>query len=286
MNKANIFFLIIIFLLKILGENIDSDIKYLKNNETFFPEKDKGANYFAYSPYRSGYTKISSYIHLPSSLNNGNRNAYISFGVFGFKQGFDVGIKNDGISWYPYYYDIPNKDFKEFINDRAPSETKIVGIEVEVTSDKNILFSLTYRTSDLNNVIRYFNKKLDAQKLFQNDVIQFKFYRFASLVQPVNIKDDREDGTYMLDGKFTGLTIVKDNNPQPWGISGDDIEYAWIVYPSKMEFNYQNGNEYFSINHKKEAIRSNNHDKDFEYSMNSTFLNSISMLILIIMIMY
>ena len=288
MFMINIYFLILIFLLKILGQDID-DVKYIKNDKALYdPEKNAGAHYYAYSPYSTGYSKITSYIQLPSSLNNGNRNAYIAFGVYGLNGGIDIGIRNTGTLWHPFYYDVQKKNFKSFNsdNDLAPSETKIIGIEVEVTSDKNILFSLSYRTSDLN-ILKSFNTKIEAKHIFEEGVVKNRFYRFASLV-PIG-EDDQEDGTYMLDGKFTGLAIVKNNNVQSWGISGDDIEYAWIVSSSKIEFSYQDGNDNFSINHKKKEIENfslnntNENISGFGYPKKFIFSNSINILILIIM---
>jgi len=79
MIKGNIYFLLLIFLVKILGEDIIDDPVNIKNVPIYDPENGVGAHYYAFSPYKAGYTKVTSYIQLPSSLERGNRNAYISF---------------------------------------------------------------------------------------------------------------------------------------------------------------------------------------------------------------
>lgn len=84
--------------------------------------------------------------------------------------------------------------------------------------------------------------------MLEDGIIKNRFYRFASLVP--NGKDDQDDGTYMIGGQFTGLTIVKDKNSQSWGISENNIDVAWLVSSSRIEFSYQDDNDYFSIIHK------------------------------------
>lgn len=53
----------------------------------------------------------------------------------------------------------------------------------------------------------------------------------------------------MIGGKFTGLTIVKNNVGQTWGIAGDNIDVSWLVSSRRINFSYQNDNEEFSIIH-------------------------------------
>ena len=211
---------------------------------------------------------------MPSSLKNDNkngnslRNAYISFGILGNRGGIDTGIRNNGSGWHPCYYDMPYGNFVPFENDIASSEITIVGIEIEVKPQKEIIFSLTYRNSNFD-VIQSFQKKLDGDRAIDEDDNGnpiFRFYRFASLV-PLK-EDDQNDGTYMKDGKFTGLTIVRDNNAQSWGISENDIEFAWKVSPSRIELDYTENSDSFSIIHKEKedsfSILNEGKDKEEE----------------------
>ena len=77
--------------------------------------------------------------------------------------------------------------------------------------------------------------------------MKLRFFRFASLCQ-VEI-DNQNDGTYMLGGKFTGLTIVSNDRAESWGISSDNIDVAWLVSSSKINFDYQGDEDLFSISH-------------------------------------
>ena len=63
------------------------------------------------------------------------------------------------------------------------------------------------------------------------------------------IPDDQNDQTYMINGIFTGLTIVVNGVGRSWGISSDHIDIAWKVFPQKIEFSHHNDHESFSIKH-------------------------------------
>ena len=79
----------------------------------------------------------------------------------------------------------------------------------------------------------------------------FRIYRFASLVndEGIGIPDYQNDQTYMINGIFTGLTIVVNGVGRSWGISSDHIDIAWKVFPQKIEFSHHNDHESFSIKH-------------------------------------
>ena len=83
---------------KLLGETCVNDAVVIKNRVWDGYEKGAGAYYIAYSPYATGYSKVTSYIILPYSLDTrgGKRNAYISLGVLGINGFIDLGIMNSG----------------------------------------------------------------------------------------------------------------------------------------------------------------------------------------------
>ena len=248
MNKI----MILLFLFSILfsREEVIDDAIALKGRVWEGYETRVGAHYYAYSPYITGYSKVTSYINLPYSLNTngGKRNAYISFGVLGLYGSIDTGIMNSGVGWLPYYYDIKNKKFGTFKEFYAPEGTEVIGIEIEVTSSRKILFSLSFRRSNLF-ILKSFSTELDASHIlvYENSKVKNRFYRFASLVP--NEEDNQNDGTKMIGGKFTGLTIVKDNIGQEWGISGDNIVDAWLVSSKKISLEHNYNEDIFSINH-------------------------------------
>ena len=247
MKKAIIIILLIIFTNE---EDIIDDAKVIKNKVWDGYQKNTGAHYYAYSPYKTGYSRATTYIELPHDLNtnNGKRNAYISLGVLGLNGSIDLGIMNSGIGWLPYYNDCKEGNFKAFMDDIAPTGTKIVGIEIEVTITKTIIFSISFRKSNLA-ILQSFSTKIDASHIlvYENNKVKLRFFRFASLC-PVEI-DNQNDGTYMLGGKFTGLTIVNNDRAESWGISSDNIDVAWLVSSSKINFGYQGDEDLFSISH-------------------------------------
>lgn len=244
--------IIIAFLIIFTNEDIIDDAKLIKNRVWEGYEKNTGAHYYVYSPYKTGYSKITSYIQLPYSLNtnNGERNAYISFGVLGLYGSIDIGIMNSGNGWLPYYNDIKRGKFKTLNDFIAPAGTKIIGIEISVNNSKEIIFSLSFRNLDLSIIKSTSPVKIDASHIlvYENYKVKFRFFRFASLC-PTG-KDNQTDGTYMLGGKFTGLTIVNNGKGESWGISSDNVDVAWLVSSRKISYNYAGNQESFSISHR------------------------------------
>ena len=227
------------------------DAETIKNGVWSGYETNHGAYYYAYSPYSTAYSKVTNYIYLPPSLNTngGKRNAFISFGILGYNSAFiDMGIMNSGEGWKPVYCDNGNlQSFPEYI---GIYNVKIVGIEIEVLSTRKVIFSLSFRDSQLN-ILKSFSIVLNANHIieYENRKPKFRFYRFASLVNLDTIPDDQNDQTYMINGIFTGLTIVVNGVGRSWGISSDHIDIAWKVFPQKIEFSHHNDHESFSIKH-------------------------------------
>ena len=225
-------------------------VEIIKNKAFEWREANVGAHYYAFSPYLMGYSKIKSYIKLPNELETKNlRNAYISFGVAGDGYAIDIGIKNNGTGWHPYYYDKKGDGFIDLDDYLAPLDTSIIGIELDINSDRIVNFSLTYIDSN-SKQLKTFQKDINASHILASETIKpiLRFYRFASLV---NIGEDyQNDNTYMYGGKFTDLTIVKDNVDYPWGIGSDDIEAAWKVSYQRINFSYTDNSDTFDIHHK------------------------------------
>ena len=229
------------------------NVEIIKKEVWSWYETKVGAHYYAYSPYQTGYSKVKGYITLPDKLNTnkGSRNAYISFGVSGGYYSIDTGIRNnETLGWCPYHYDVNSSDFTVFDDNCAPPETSKVYIELEVTAERKVIFSLIYKDSSSKD-LKTFKEEINASHILLLDKDNNKlnrFYRFASLV---NVgKDDQNDNTYMLGGKFTELIIVKDDGEYSWGIDSDDIEASWKVSDKRINFSYTNNSDTFDIYHK------------------------------------
>ena len=186
---------------------------------------------------------------MPYSLDTrgGKRNAYISLGVLGINGFIDLGIMNSGDGWKPYYN--KNRNFLSFPQYTASSNVKIIGIEIDVTSNRRINFALSFR--DINyNILNSFSIVLDASDIleYENGKVKNRFYRFASLVN-VSGYDNQNDHTYMINGTFSKLCIVVNNQVKEWGISSNYIDVAWLVSSRRIEFGYNADHESFSIRH-------------------------------------
>lgn len=249
--------IIIAFLIILTNEQIIDDAKIIKNRVWDGYQKNTGAHYYVYSPYKTGYSKVTSYIELPKDLNtnNGKRNAYISFGVLGLYGSIDIGIMNSGKGWLPYYNDINKGNFVTFQDYIAPTGTTIIGIEIDVTYSKKIFVSFSFRNSNLA-ILKSTSKPIEIKAshilVYENNKVKFRFFRFASLCP--DGKDNQNDGTYMLGGKFTGLTIVNNGKAESWGISSDNVDVAWLVSSRKISYKYNGNEESFSISHRLNSL--------------------------------
>ena len=231
----------------IISQQID-DIAIIKNSAYTGYETGGGAYSYAYSPYMIGLSKATTYVHLPTAVNTngGKRNAYISLGVGGAEGFIDLGLLNSGGGWFPCYNN--NGTMKCFQDYTAGYEVKIIGIEVEIVSTRKVIFSISFRNSYLK-ILRSFSTNVDPKGVLvtENNKVKAKFYRFASLANVSTQPDDHWDHTFMINGIFTGLTIVVNGRGRPWGIDSDYVDVAWMYSPSRMEFSHNNDHESFSI---------------------------------------
>ena len=145
--KANfIHFLILISIFLIVFGDDKDDVVVLKNRAWEGYQTNIGAHYYAYSPYTTEYSIVTSFIKLPNKINTngGNRKAYISLGVLGLHGSIELGIVNSGKGWCPYSYDPNKKGLQEYKGYFGPSGTEIVGIQLEVKSNRVVIFSFNF----------------------------------------------------------------------------------------------------------------------------------------------
>ena len=254
----NLFFLILII------TTIQKGITLLDNNEVEVIKgevwegykKDIGAYYIAYSPYSDNYSRITSYVKLPFSVetNGGKRIAFISFGVLGKYGYIEMGIMNNGTGWKPYYND--NGDLIYFDELTAKEDVKIMGLEINFTSNKKAYLAISFRDSEEKTIPKY---ESFGREIYFSHILEynekgkpiFRFYRSASLV---NDKDNGvpnylKDGTSIINSVFSGLVIVVNNSGKTWGIDGPNIEVGWKVSPKNIEFGKGIDFDSFSIKH-------------------------------------
>ena len=247
------FITIIIIPKKIYSEQID-DVVVLKNKVEPNYKKGIGAYFIAYSPYNIGYDNITTRIYLPSSLNTneGKRKAFISFGVEGKNGYIEMGIVNSGDGWSPYYSD--NGYITVFNGYNKFPNIKFIDMKVEFFYDRKMMFRLTYR-DPYTKIIEYFNTEIYAAHIleYENDKVKSRLYRFVSLINDESngVPDDQNDHTYMINGKFAGLCLLINGSVlcTDWVIPNNIVEESWLVSSKRIEFSYEEDNEYFSIKH-------------------------------------
>jgi len=253
--KTFYFFLKLIFIILVLinflfkAKNDDSPV-ILKNEVWKGYETGVGAYYFASTPLRDDYSGITGDIKLPNSLNTnkGERIPYISFGVIGLINRINIGIILFNYGCTPFYHDIKNKKIKGFIDYNCPEETEIVKFKLELLNSTKILFSLKY--FDSNSVfLNSFSTEIDISHILviKNNKSKLRFYRFIQL-RPEKT-DNQYDGTYMEQGEFKELYIIRKNISEPWGIMGRNIDVAWKVSSKHIKLHFNKNKEIFSINH-------------------------------------
>ena len=162
--------MLILITTKIQVGNNSEDIyetEIIKNKILYDYKKGSGAYYIAYSPFRDDYTRVTSYVRLPTFVetNDGKRDAFISFGIQGQYGYIDIGIMNSGKGWKPYYND--NGDLISFDDYTSKEDVKLIGIDVKIQSKKKVIFAVSFR--DLNEKILYdsFSKGIYCSHIFR-----------------------------------------------------------------------------------------------------------------------
>ena len=251
---SNILFLLFFIIITFKKVETSEDIyetEIIKNRTFEGYEKGKGAYYIAYSPYRTGFTLVSTYIQLPSSLSlnttKGRRNAFISLGIQGKYGYIDMGIMNTGDYWMPYYNDNGELKINETVG--SDSKTKLVGIVIEFNNNKQLKCSFGYRELD-DSLLEYseFNIFFSHIVEYNNEGNPiFRFYRFASLENLEDFPDNQNDNTYMINGGFLKPTIYINGNEESWRINSGNVEACWKVSAKRIEMEYNDEKEKFSI---------------------------------------
>ena len=236
----NLFFLIFIFIQVQKGINSLNiyEAEAVKGKVWEKYRKDLGTYYIAYSPYSKEYTRITSFVTLPYSVETkgGKRNAFISFGILGKYGYIDMGIMKNGTGWKPFYND--NGDLIYFDDFTAKEDVEIMGVEIGFKSEKKVYFAVSFRYSDKDSIPGY---KLFWKELYVSHILErneegkplFRFYRFVSLV---NDKDNgvpnyQKDGTSLINSVFNKLVIMVNNAGKTWGIDGPNIEACFPLVP-------------------------------------------------------
>lgn len=228
------------------------DLNILKNGVLESEKETKvGAHYKCYSQVIIGSAKVKTMAKLPDSINTNfeSRNGYMSLGVRGYNDSINVGILTSGIGWTPFYYYHQTEYMFCFKEYKTNEDIEFIEMEVEVTEKGVLSAYFGFRNSTLF-LLYSLHFELDISHIleFENDKATYKFFRFASLVPKG--EDDQNDGTFIENGKFIGLTITINNKTESWGISDNYIEDSWVISSKRIKVEYANNEEKFSIIHR------------------------------------
>lgn len=228
---------------------IDS-LSVIKGSVSFY-ETGVGAHYYAFGAKSTTYSEAFANIKLPTSLNVGERNAYISLGISGDLRGVDLGITNTGNGWMPVYYDGYGGTFATYPSYIAPSTATNAIITVTVVDTTTIQMYVKFVDASGNNVGTTFWKQLPIEAGNFSSVggkVNCQFYRFASLV-PRGSTDNQKDSTYMLNGQFTNCQLYNGSSYVSWGIGNNTMVNVWKVSPERISLSYSGTTDTFSIDH-------------------------------------
>ena len=221
-----------------------------------FAESGAGAHYYAFSSQSTTYTEAFVNVKLPTRLKtdtgNGLRRAFISLGIHGNLRGVDLGLKNDGDGWMPWYYDPTGNAGGGFVPSYvAPSTATNAVMTVKPVNTTTVEFYVRYTDANGNTVGDPFWRQITVGSgnfTAVNGKINCKFYRFASLV-PNGFADNQMDSTYMLGGQFTNCQLYNGTSYVAWGIGNTTITNAWKVSPERMTLTYSGTTDSFGIDH-------------------------------------
>lgn len=219
-----------------------------------FHETGVGAHYYAFGSYGTTYKEAFANVVLPTSLNNGQRNAFISLGICGENGGVDLGITNEGSGWMPYYYDVCGHTYVTYPSYPAPSSATNAILVATIVNTTTVQFYVRYLDANNNQVGNSLWKQIPVASgnfTTENGNVKCRFYRFASLVPKLGFSDNQMDSTYMLNGVFTGcqLLYTSSNTYTSWGINNSNMTNVWKVSPERISLSYSGTTDTFSIDH-------------------------------------
>ncbi len=235
------------------------DIYSLKG-DPLYPETNNGANFYAFSTHTTELQCVAGYFEIPTDLDlaDETRVAYVSAGIAGLTHGIDLGIRNDGGRWHPYYYDGRHLfvSFDDWLSESlgfvADESAVRAAFAVAPYSDTQVAFSVYFLDEDGEEVgaFDYVITVAEDNLSFIDGQAFVRFFRFVSLVHLDGAEDDQHDGSYIVNGGFSNLKVERyDGRRHDWGIETEWVEKAWIVSPERIQVYEREDGESVNINH-------------------------------------
>lgn len=225
----------------------------VKGTPIFTPEQNKGAHYYAFSPYNTAYTELFVNVKLPTAFNNANRrNGYLAVGLYGSLGGVDLCLQNTGTGWWPYYWDTVGGFGGAYPDYAAPATATNAKMCAKVINETTVYFYVQFLDANGSPVGSYFEKNLQVGSgnfTFSGGRAVCRYYRFASLIPQIGVVEDRNDGSYMRGAQFTNCLLYNGSAYESWGISTARVISAWKVYPEDITLTWTTYNDVFNINH-------------------------------------
>lgn len=225
----------------------------VKGTPDFRPEEDKGAYYYVSSDYNTAYTELFTNVRLPSGFNNANRrNGYLCVGAGGALGSVDLGLQHTGDGWRPYYWDAVGRvggSYPEYV---APPEATNAKICAKVMEETQVYLFIQFLDASGAPVGKTFSQYLSIGSgnfTFREGRAVCRYFRFASLVPKHGMTEDRKDGSFMWDAKFTNCQLYNGTAYEGWGIPTARTANAWKVCPEEISLTYTDYHDIFTISH-------------------------------------
>lgn len=189
---------------------------------------------------------------LPTSLNLGERTAFISLGIHGNQRGVDLGLANTGSGWMPYYYDGYSGVFMTYPAYTAPSTVTNAIMTATAIDETTVRLYIKFMNASGTMVGSSFWQEISVASgnfSLSGGKVYCQFYRFASLVPNVGTTNNQMDSTYMLNGQLTNCQLYNGSGYVSWGIENATVKSAWEVSPERIALSDSGTTDTFSIDH-------------------------------------
>ncbi|KNF09291.1 hypothetical protein CLPU_3c00690 [Gottschalkia purinilytica] len=207
-----------------------------------------GSYYYMYTGYNSTYSQAHGTVNLKKiQFDNKNlRNAYISFGMYGYNgTPIDFGLMNTGSGWKGYYY-VPKlgaeKDWWEDSEGVNNADSVTFDIGFHATNQDIVTGYFEFKDSTGKAIKKVYKEiNIAGTGIFEkvNGKAVCRFYRFVSLIPKRGNPDNNKDGSYLIDVDFSALQLYSktENKYVSWDMrSGSTVEQAFIVKPDNINF--------------------------------------------------
>lgn len=232
---------------------------FLNEHITGAVEMCCGAHYYSRGKHTTLYRKAEVTVNLNQITvdTKGLRAAFISMSVVGDYGACDLGLKNVGSGWYPFYYSYTTNTSGQGSVVSGATKVKML-LETSRANNKDVMkISYTWYNSSGaqisasgNNASLTFSPAANTIFGIDGGVPMHRFQRFMSLVPlgSYTPAGDSNDGSKLIGGNFVNTKLYLANGSSvTWGT--DLMDYIWTVQGWNISSFSPGNNDTFSCTH-------------------------------------